>query len=385
MKRRTFISSAAKAAMLAVPTLMFRNLAWAAKSAYSRMMQMRTYNGISDLGELPYFELTGSGRLRMIVEGLEGGIDGHTHLCLNALAGGTPDLMKRHPKTQYYLPPNINSSLDVYINQNAGAEDKKKMTGVIIDSLTPGGSDVTDTHTIPNLIEEMDRLKIEKAVVLPVRMGIPFGDDMTERYMQAVRSSGQEERFILCGGIEPTLDDALEKIETYNRAGLRGIKLHPNFGRFFPNDKKAWPAYELCGKFDLPVLIHSGRTGFKERKTLGFKLYTEDFADIGNFEEPIAAFPDTRFVLCHSGAMQNEQAIKIAKNNKNVWMDIHGQGVTNIQTMIRELGPERLMYGSDWAFYPEAIMVARLLLATEHDKSARRMIFRDNARRFWKL
>ena len=118
---------------------------------------------------------------------------------------------------------------------------------------------------------------------------------------------------------------------------------------------------------------------------MGFKLYTEDFADIGNFEEPIAAFPDTRFVLCHSGAMQNEQAIKIAKNNKNVWMDIHGQGVTNIQTMIRELGPERLMYGSDWAFYPEAIMVARLLLATEHDKSARRMIFRDNARRFWKL
>ena len=66
-----------------------------------------------------------------------------------------------------------------------------------------------------------------------------------------------------------------------------------------------------------------------------------------------------------------------------MWLDIHGQGVENIRTMIRELGPERLLYGTDWAFYPEAIMLARLLIATERDRAVRRMIFSDNARRFW--
>jgi uncharacterized protein len=383
LKRRDFIRYILKTAAIALPAMMFRNLTWAAKSAYDRITETGYYNGLRDLSQLPYFEITDQGRLRLTVDDLEGGIDGHTHLALNGFAGGEPDLLKSYSQTRYYLPPNIKSSLDVYINQNNGAEDKKEMTSVIIGSMTPGGSDVTDTHTIPNLIKEMNLLKIEKAVVLPVRLGFPFGDDMTERYINAIQASGQQDRFILCGGIKPILDDALEKIEEYKQKGLKGIKMHPNFGRFFPNDRQAWPSYDLCGKYDLSVLIHSGRTGFKEKKTLGFKLYTEDYADIGNFEEPIAAFPNTRFVLCHSGAMQNEKAIKIAKANKNVWMDIHGQSVNNIRAMIRELGPERMMYGSDWAFYPESIMIARLLIATENDKTARRMIFADNAKRFW--
>lgn len=382
-KRRDFIQFGLKTTALALPATTFGGYARPADAEQVRMQDSRYYNGLKDLAALPYFEMTPQGQLRLTIDGLDGGIDGHTHLALNGFAGGAPDLLKSSPRTEYYLPPDTGGSLDVYINQNAGAEDKKRMTRIIIDSITPGGSDVTETHTIPNLLAEMNRLQIEKAVVLPIRMGVPFGDDMTERYINAIQSSGQQERFILCGGIKPTLDDALDKIDAYHRRGLKGIKLHPNFGRFYPNDSRAWSSYERCGTYDLPVLIHCGRTGFKERKTLGLRLYTEDYADISHFREPIEAFPETRFVLCHSGALQNEEAIRIARDNRNVWLDIHGQGVTNIRTMIRELGPERLMYGSDWAFYPESLMIARLLLATEDDLSVRRMIFSGNARRFW--
>ena len=341
------------------------------------------YHGLKGLSEYSYFEITDEGLLRLTVDGLEGGIDGHTHFALNSLMGGNPNLLRKHDHTRYYLPPDIKSSFYLYANQNASLEEKKKMGSVVTNSMLPWGSDATKTHTIPNLLKEMDLLKIDKAVVLPIRMGWPFGDNMVDRYMEAVRQSGQQDRFILCGSVKPITESAADEVTKQHKMGLKGIKMHPNLARFYPDDKAAWPAYEACGKLNLPVLIHSGRTGYKEKKTFGMTLYSEDYSDLCHFEAPIKAFPDTRFVLCHAGALQNEEAIRIAKKYKNTWLDVHGQGVDRIQAMIKEVGPERLMYGSDWAFYPEAVILARLLIATENDGVVRRMIFSDNARRFW--
>ena len=357
----------------------------AAAESRSELFKRKIYNGLRGLAEYPFFEMTDDGLLRLTVDSLERGIDGHTHFSLNSLAGGEPDLLQSYPKTRYYLPPDIKSSLYVYANQNADQAARKEMTNIMLRTVLPLDSPITDSHTIPNLLREMDLLGIEKSVVFPVQCGWLFGDNMTERYLDAVNRSGKAERFIICGSVKPTQKKAVSQVKAYKEKGLKGIKMHPNMARFFPNDESAWPVYELCGELNLPVLIHSGRTGFKERKTFGMKLYTEDYSDIKNYEAPIAAFPEVRFVLCHSGALQNEQAIEIAKKHSNVWLDIHGQGVDRIQAMIRELGPEQLMYGSDWAFYPGSVILARLLIATENDRTVRQMIFSDNARRFWTI
>jgi predicted TIM-barrel fold metal-dependent hydrolase len=51
--------------------------------------------------------------------------------------------------------------------------------------------------------------------------------------------------------------------------------------------------------------------------------------------------------------------------------------------MISEVGPERLMWGSDYPFYPEAVLLARLLVATGDDIDLCRLILSENAKRFW--
>ena len=381
--RREIIKLAGMMAAAAAVTLTGYRRLWAMERTMSDLLAQQYYEGIKGLAEYPYFELSENGLLRLTVDGLDNGIDGHTHFALNAFAGGKPDLLKVFPETRYYLPPDIRTSLQLYANQNLNDLEKKEMGRQIMKTYLPGGSPVSETHTIPNLLAEMDLLGIEKAVVLPVKSGFPFGDDMTERYIEAIDRSGMADRFIVCGSVKPTEDKAVEEVKAYSKMGLKGIKMHPNSARFYPDDRSAWPVYETCGKLGLPVLIHCGRTGYVERKTLGVKLYTEDFSDIARFEEPIAAFPNTRFVLCHSGALQNEGAVRIAAKHRNVWMDIHGQGVDRIKVMIKEVGAERLMYGSDWGFYPQAAILVRLLIATEHDPVVRRMIFSENARRFW--
>lgn len=346
----------------------------------------RTFAGWRRLAELPYFELEDNGLLRLTVDGLEKGIDGHTHLCLNALAAPKPDLLARPGPTKYYISPDTPLSMNKYMGQNQTEADIADMTGNLIGSISPGGSEATETHTIPTLIEEIDLLKIEKTVLFPIAFGLPYGDDLTEYYLDALERSGQKDRFILCGSVKPTLPEAVERTRDLKLKGVRGIKLHPNMALFKPNDKRAWAFYEECTRLKLPVLIHCGLVG-KEGivdpdQTMG---YTGLHADIRYFAEPIEDFPDLTFVLCHAGALQNDQAVLLAGKHKNVWLDIQGQGVDSIRNMIREIGPERLMFGSDWPFFPVATLLARLLLATEGNEKTRKMIFSENAGRFWGL
>jgi predicted TIM-barrel fold metal-dependent hydrolase len=343
----------------------------------------RTYAGVRALAELPYFELTDRGLLKLRLDDLDGGIDGHVHFALNALNGPKPDILISTAETRYYMSTGSPISLEKYMGLNQTQEDLDNTIMSMLNMLTPAGSSLTATHTIPNLLEEMDLLHIEKAVVLPIAYGFPYGDDITEWYLDAIEKSGKQQRFIVCGSVKPTLPGSVEKIRQFKLKGVRGIKVHPNMALFTPDDKLAWAFYEECSRLKLPLLIHCGLVG-KESADPGQTMgYTGQHADIKYFREPISAFPGLRFVLCHSGGLQNEQAIAIASDNRNVWMDIQGQSVSNIQRMIKKLGPERLMFGSDWPFFPVATLLARLLIATEGDKKVRKMIYSENARRFW--
>jgi uncharacterized protein len=345
-----------------------------------------TFAGLRSLADLPYFELADNGLLRLTVDELDKGIDGHTHLALNALDGPKPNLLAKPGPTQYYIGPDTPLSMNNYMGQNQTESDIAEMTKSLLGTISPGGSAATETHTIPNLIEEIDLLRIEKTVILPIAYGFPYGDDITEWYLEAIEKSGKKERFIICGSVKPTLPEAVEKTKALKLKGVKGIKLHPNMARFTPNDKRAWAFYEECTQLRLPVLIHCGLVGkegiVNPDQTMG---YTGRHAEIAHFFEPIEEFPNLQFVLCHSGGIQNDQAIGLARKNRNVWLDIQGQSVVNIRKMIAEVGPERLMFGSDWPFFPVASLLVRLLIATEGDKKIRKLIFSENARRFWGL
>jgi uncharacterized protein len=345
----------------------------------------RTFAGVKALTELPYFELTSTGLLRLTLDGLDQGIDGHVHFALNALNAPKPDLLASTPETRYYMSTSSPISLQKYMGLNQTQEDLDNTVMSMLNMLTPAGSSMTVTHTIPNLIAEMDLLNIAKAIVLPIAYGFPYGDDVTEWYTDAIEKSGKSNRFIILGSVKPTQPASIEKIKQFKLRGMKGIKVHPNISLFTPDDKLAWAFYEECSRLQFPLLIHCGLVGKEIEDSVKTMGYTGRHADIKYFGEPISAFPGLRWVLCHAGGLQNEQAIAIAKANKNVWLDIQGQSVDNIRRMIDELGPERLMFGSDWPFFAVATLLARLLIATESDTSVRKMLYSENARRFWGL
>ena len=96
-------------------------------------------------------------------------------------------------------------------------------------------------------------------------------------------------------------------------------------------------------------------------------------------------FPGTTFIFGHSGALQYDMAIQLAKVYPNVWLELASQGIAGTRRILAEAPVERIMQGSDWPFYPLAISIAKALIATEGMPTERRLILHDNAARLYGL
>jgi predicted TIM-barrel fold metal-dependent hydrolase len=337
--------------------------------------RFRGYRGLADL---PWFDLDDRGHLRCTVEDLPPIVDVHAHLGMSALFAPRVDLQARTPRVRHYLDcdgeePGCVLDLDVYINANFTPPGLRALRRAVAAQMT-WGSDVAATHTIPNLLAEMDDTRVQRALVLPIAFGLPFGDDLSERWIEEIAASGVEERLIPGASVHPEDPNRIEKLRRLVRLGARAVKLHPAAQRFFPDAPEAMTLYEECARLGLPVVFHGGRAGIEPS-------YAHRFTLMRYYEPAFARFPEVDFVIGHAGARDVADAIPLAQRHPNVWLDIHGQGVTVLHALIEELGGERLLFGSDWPFYHLGASLAKVLLVTEGRPELRHAILRGNAER----
>ncbi len=334
------------------------------------------FQGYRGLAELPWFELDRDGRLRLVLDEPPRGLDLHTHLAMWMLFARPVDLLRASDRVRYRLDcdasePPCTLDLDVYINGNFTASGLAELRRQFRRQLW-GGGEASRTYTIPNLVEELDRMGFARAAVLPIAWGLPFGDDLTLAWLDALQAAGAGERLVPFASVHPRDGAWREKLRAYAARGVRGVKLHPEMQRFRPDEDEAMEVYEACGRLGLPVIFHTGRSGIEPR-------FLRRYAVVRAYEAGPATFPAVRFLFGHSGARDFAEALRLAKARPNVWMEIAGQSATNLQVMLEGLGPNRLVFGSDWPFYPLAPTLAKVLLVTRDRPEARRAILRENA------
>jgi uncharacterized protein len=91
--------------------------------------------------------------------------------------------------------------------------------------------------------------------------------------------------------------------------------------------------------------------------------------------------PEVQFVCVHTGG-DWERGIRIIRDTKNVWAEIAGSNPTSgfVEMAVRELGAERVIYGSDVGGRSFASQLAKVLGAEIPD-SAKELILGGNLRR----
>ncbi len=341
---------------------------------------VQRFKGYRGLAELPWFELDGNGTLRCVDESIPKAIDMHCHFGMSLLFKPELDLQVRRDRVRHLLDcdaadPGCDLDLDIYINGNFTESDLKQLR---IESIAQGlwGSASARTQTIPNLIDEMDATRVEKAVILPIAFGFPFGDDQTETWHAAIRESGHSDRFIKGASVHPDDEQAVEHLEAFAKAGARVVKLHPTMQAFYPDEPRLAPIYEAAERLGMIIFFHGGRAGIEPESR-------HPFAMPRHYEGALADFPKLPFVIGHAGARDADAMLEIAVRYENAWLGIHGQGVTQLDRMIRRTGGERMLFGTDWPFYHLAATLAKVLIVTNGNgrDDIRHAILRANAER----
>ncbi len=328
------------------------------------------FENLADLARLPYFEVQ-DGRLRLADAALGPAIDVHTHLALTYVVPQAIDLKKEWPDTEHYLPSQRPIDLEVYINKNIPSSDLQALTrDLSLGALTAGG--MRRTHTVPNLAREMRELGVRHSVLLPI--DFPLLSDNAGAWLGAVK--GRDD--VLCfGSVHPYQPGMARSLDRQMKLGARGIKIHPAVQMVRPDDSRAMKLYRLCGERGLPVLFHCGPVDIETR--LGRYL-----SQVRHYERALAENPKTTFILGHAGALQMEEALGYAKKYPNVYLELSSQSLSNVRRILAEAPPERVLFGSDWPFYHQAIGLAKVFLASEDPQVRQRALY-GNAKRLFGL
>lgn len=334
------------------------------------------YHGYRGLAELPWFELDAKGALVVVADDFPTAVDIHCHFGISVFLAPELDLFAETERVEHLLDcdatdPGSPLDLDVYVNGNFRPEDLRRLQW---NTIGQGfwGSSAAATQTIPNLLREMDATRVEHAMILPIAVGVPWGDDLTERWAAAIRKSASPNRMLQGASVHPRDPDRIAKLETHAADGARMVKLHPPLQRFYPDDPDMMEVYETCERLGLPVFFHTGRAGIEPESS-------HRYAMPRHYEGALADFPKLPFVLGHAGARDPAGTLDLALRYENAWLGIHGQPLRQLDEMIRRTGGERMLFGSDWPFYHLAASLAKVLLVTEGDDALRARILRTNA------
>ncbi len=325
-----------------------------------------------DLARLPYFEKR-DGRLVLADDSVGPIIDVHTHLALAFLVPMRVDLHKGDEPTEHYLSMHGRRiDFEVYLNKNFPPKDLGRMKrDLVLKAFT--GSGMRRTHTIPNILREMEESGISQSVLLPIDLPV-----LSSNAVNTLNILKGNDAFILFGSVHPYASNVEGKLDEQLALGARGIKVHPATQMVRPDNLRAMRLYSLCAERNLPILFHCGPVGIEPKA--GRRR-----SQVVLYEKALKETPEAIFILGHSGALQMEQALDYCKRYPNVYLDLSCQSLSNVRTILQEADTDRLMYGTDWPFYHQSIALAKVLLATEHDPMLRRKVLYDNAARLFKV
>jgi predicted TIM-barrel fold metal-dependent hydrolase len=327
------------------------------------------FESVYDLARLPYFEIR-DGRLVLADASLGPIIDAHAHLAMAFVLPLQVDLLRETPETEHYLPMERRLDLDVYINRNFTEGDLRRLKrDLTFASLT--GKGLRATHTIPNLLRDMRGLAVAASVLLPIDYPV-----LSQNATATLTAARGRSDLIVFGSVHPFARDLAGKLDAQVALGAKGIKVHPNVQMVPPENARAMRLYRLCGERKLPVFFHCGPVGIEP--WLGRRL-----TQVRRYERPIAENPETVFILGHSGSLQMDEAIALAQRYPNVYLELASQSLGNVRRLLEAVPEERILFGTDWPWYHQAIGLAKVLIATVGPSELSRKVLYANAARLF--
>lgn len=168
---------------------------------------------------------------------------------------------------------------------------------------------------------------------------------------------------------------------------VKGFKFHPSVQEFFPNDRLAYPLYEVIAEAKLPALFHTGQTGVGAGTRGGGGIRLK-YSNPLHLDDVAADFPDIPIILAHPSFPWQEEALSVATHKPQVYIDLSGWSPKYFPPILVQyantLLKDKILFGSDYpVISPEKWMeeFAKLPIKPE----VRPLIMKENAARLLRL
>jgi hypothetical protein len=219
------------------------------------------------------------------------------------------------------------------------------------------------------LLEELKSGPVTHAVSLPVATK-PEQVPTINNYN---RSRHIDNLFFL-GAMHPGYPDFETELRLLKESGVNGIKLHPEFQAFYPDDTKLYPLYETVIELDMFILFHAGDEEFMK--------HVPAHASPSRFAHLHDNLPDLKMVLAHFGSHKLHDEVLSLICGKAIYIDcsysLSHLDHEKAMAIIDAHKPEFLLYGSDWPWQPLQEYY-RLFESLRLHKPIMELICRDNA------
>jgi len=154
---------------------------------------------------------------------------------------------------------------------------------------------------------------------------------------------------------------------------------------FFPNDRMAYPLYEVINDARAIALFHTGQTGVGSGMPGGMGMRLK-YSNPMYLDDVAADFPDLKIILAHPSFPWQEEALSVATHKPNVYIDLSGWSPKYFPPIlvryINSILQDKMLFGSDWpVITPDRWMAdfAKLEIRDE----IRPKVLKANARKLW--
>ena len=166
---------------------------------------------------------------------------------------------------------------------------------------------------------------------------------------------------------------------------VRGLKLHPPLQEFWPNDRIAYPLYEVFAAAGLPVLFHTGHSGIGTGMPGGGGIRLK-YGNPMPIDDVAVDFPGLRIILAHPSFPWQDEAISVCLHKPDVYIDLSGWSpkyfAPTLVQYANTLLKRKVLFGSDYPLITPDRWLADLE-KTEIRPEVRPLILKENALRLF--
>jgi predicted TIM-barrel fold metal-dependent hydrolase len=225
--------------------------------------------------------------------------------------------------------------------------------------------EVPGTGSPEDLRRMMHAAGVAGSVLLPLAKGREDVPSLNDWIMSV--SGGKE--LTAFGAVHPFMQNLEAELDRLASWGVKGVKMMPLLQEVYPDDTRCERLYEALIEREMILVAHAGRDPLDRQ---------EIFGTPERFARTVECYPEMRLVLAHLGGLRMWDDVRrhLLSAGENVYFDTayvsFYMGPEEMAELIREIGPERVIFGSDypWEEPGRAVEIIKGLGLCEEEKQA---------------